>query len=60
MTNEEERMANAEMLKVTHIINKKVETVEEKVQILIDGAHYCVQLVLNIILTLNLFFFFFF
>ena len=38
MTNEEARMAYAEMLKVTHNIDKRVKTVEEKVQIVIDGA----------------------
>ena len=43
MTNEEARMAYAEMLKVTHNIDKRVKTVEEKVQIVIDGA----QAVLN-------------
>ena len=38
MTNEEARMAYAEMLRVTHNIDKRVKTVEEKVQIVIDGA----------------------
>jgi hypothetical protein len=38
MTNEEARMAYAEMLKVTHNIDKRVKTIEEKVQIVIDGA----------------------
>ena len=32
-------MAIAEMLKVTHNVNKRVEMVEEKVQIGIEGAY---------------------
>ncbi|KAF8270933.1 hypothetical protein EI94DRAFT_1784474 [Lactarius quietus] len=38
MTNEEALMAYAEMLRVTHNIDKSLKTVEEKVQIVIDGA----------------------
>ncbi len=38
MTNEEARMANAEVLKVAHDTNKKVEGVEGKVQTIIDSA----------------------
>ena len=38
MTNEEARMANAEVMGIAHDINTKVEVVEKKVQIIIDGA----------------------
>ena len=39
MMNEEVPMVIAEMLKVTHNVNKRIEMVEEKVQISIEGAH---------------------
>ena len=38
MTNEVTRMAHAEMMKVTHNIDKSVKMVDEKVQVVIDGA----------------------
>ena len=38
MTNEEARMANAELMRIAHDIDTKVEGVEKKVQMMIDGA----------------------
>ena len=38
MTNDEARMANAEAMRIAHDINTKVEGVEKKVQMMIDGA----------------------
>ncbi|KAH9035977.1 hypothetical protein EDB84DRAFT_1203547 [Lactarius hengduanensis] len=39
MTNEEARMANAQMLKIAHDIEKKVDGVDEKVQEVGDGVN---------------------
>jgi hypothetical protein len=39
MTNEEARMASAEVLRLAHGIETKVDVVEGKVQTIIDGAH---------------------
>ena len=38
MMNEEARMANAELMRIAHDIDTKVEGVEKKVQMMIDGA----------------------
>ena len=38
LTQEEARMANAEVLRITHSIRDGVKIVDDKVQVVIDGA----------------------
>ena len=40
LTMEEARMAIAETLKVTNRVDNKVDRVDDKVTVLIDGGHY--------------------
>ena len=38
LTQEEARMAHAEVLRITHNIHNEVQGVDDKVQLVIDGA----------------------
>ena len=49
MTNEEARMANAEAMRIGHEIFTKVEGVEKKLQIIIDGTQTARLVVYDII-----------
>ena len=39
LTNEEARMATAQVLKATHDVDNRVAGVDDKVAVVIDGAH---------------------
>jgi hypothetical protein len=39
LTNEEARMATAQVLKVTHDVDNRVAGVDDKMAVVIDGAH---------------------
>ena len=40
LTQEEARMATAQVLKVTHTVDDRVKAVDDKVVAVIDGTHY--------------------